>query len=330
MRYFVTGATGFVGGHLARQLLADGHQVSALVRDPDRAGALAAAGVELHRGDVTEPASIRGAMAGADGVFHVAAWYRIGARDRSPAERINVDGTRHVLETMRELGVPKGVYTSTLAVFSDTGGRVVDESYSYDGPHLSEYDRTKWLAHYRVALPMMRSGLPLVIVQPGVVYGPGDHSATGQALRDYLRRRLPLVPLGSAYCWAHVDDVARGHVLAMEKGRPGESYILAGPCHSFVEALEIAERVTGVPPPRLRAPPWLLRLAAWLMTPLAALMPLPESYHPESLRAAAGVTYLGSNRKAREELGYDPRPLEQGFREVLLPELARLRRRSPP
>ena len=323
MRYFVTGATGFLGGPLVRQLLDGGHLVSALVRDLDRAGDLAAAGVELHRGDITERASIGGAMAGADGVFHVAAWYRIGARDRSQAERINVDGTRNVLETMRDLGVPKGVYTSTLAVFSDTGGRVVDESYRYDGPHLSEYDRTKWRAHYEVALPMMRAGLPLVIVQPGLIYGPGDHSVTGQALADYLRRRLPLAPLGSAYCWAHVDDVARGNVLAMEKGRPGESYILAGPCHPFVEALEIAERVTGVPPPRLKAPPWLMRLSARLMTPLAALAPLPEPYHPESLRVAAGVTYLGSNRKAREELGYDPRPLEQGFREVLLPELAK-------
>ena len=323
MRYFVTGATGFLGRRLVRQLLADGHRVAALVRDPGRAGDLAADGVELHRGDVTEPASIRTAMAGADGAFHVAAWYRIGARDRSEAERINVGGTRNVLEAMRELGVPKGVYTSTLAVFSDTGGRVVDESYRYDGPHLSEYDRTKWVAHYEVTLPMMRAGLPLVIVQPGVIYGPGDHSLTGQALRDYLRRRLPVAPLGSAYCWAHVDDVARGHMLAMERGRPGESYILAGPCHSFVEALGIAERVTGVPAPRLGAPPWLMRLAARLLTPVAALLPLPESYHPESLRVGAGVTYLGSNRKAREELGYDPRPLEQGLREVLLPELAK-------
>src|SRR5687768_4127080 len=99
-------------------MLADGHRVSALVRDPARAVDLVAAGVELHRGDVAERASIAPAMAGADGVFHVAAWYRIGARDRAVAERTNVDGTRHVLETMRELGVPRGVYTSTLAVFS--------------------------------------------------------------------------------------------------------------------------------------------------------------------------------------------------------------------
>jgi nucleoside-diphosphate-sugar epimerase len=161
-----------------------------------------------------------------------------------------------------------------------------------------------------------------VIVQPGLIYGPGDHSATGQVLADYLRRRLPLVPRGSAYCWAHVDDVARGHILAMEKGRPGESYILAGPCHSLVEALDIAERVTGVPAPRLRVSPGLMRLASRLLTPLAGLVPLPETYHPESLRVGAGVTYLGSNRKAREELGYEPRPLEQGFREVLLPQLA--------
>jgi len=107
-------------------------------------------------------------------VFHMAAWYKVGAKDKSQAELVNVEGTRNVLEVMKELKIAKGVYTSTLAVFSDTKGRVVDETYRHHGPFLSEYDRTKWKAQVEVAEPMMKAGLPLVIVMPGLVYGPGD------------------------------------------------------------------------------------------------------------------------------------------------------------
>ncbi len=325
MKYFVTGATGFIGGRLARQLVAAGHEVHALVRSPAKADGLARAGVALVPGDVTEPAGLADAMRGLDGVFHVAGWYKVGARDRSPGVRVNVQGTRTVLEAMAVAGVPKGVYTSTLAVFSDTRGRMVDETYRHHGPWLSEYDRTKWLAHYEVAEPMVRRGLPLVIVLPGLVYGPGDTSSLRDALLMYLRRRLPVIPAGSAFCWAHVDDVARAHVLAMERGNPGESYIVAGPRHSFAEAFEMAERITGIPAPRLRASPAAMRALGRLMDLVGALVPLPPAYAGESLRASAGVTYLGDNTKARRELGYDPRPLEEGLRETLGHELRLLR-----
>ncbi len=158
MRYFVTGATGFVGGQVARQLIAAGHGVVAPVRTPAKAQDLAALGVDVRQGDVTEKESMREAMRGVDGVFHIAGWYKLGVKDKSEGERINIQGTRNVLELMRELEIPKGVYTSTLAVFSDTHGRMVDETYRYDGPHLSEYDRTKWVAHYEVADPMIAAG----------------------------------------------------------------------------------------------------------------------------------------------------------------------------
>src|SRR6185503_15123893 len=107
--------------------------------------------------------------------------------------------------------------------------------------------------------PMMRAGLPLVIVQPGIVYGPGDTSSLRRSLVQYLQRRLPMLPKGTAYSWGHVEDTARGHIQAMERGAPGESYIIAGPAHTLREAFEIAERVTGIPAPRLQAPPGLLR-----------------------------------------------------------------------
>ncbi len=307
----MTGATGFIGGRLARQLRERGHDVVAIVRDPAGAGDLVRSGVRVHRGDIRDKESLRAPMAGLDGVFHLAAWYKIGERDKSPAPPINVEGTRNVLELVEELGIPKGVYTSTLGVFGDTKGRVVDESYRHEGSWLSEYDRTKWRAHYEVAEPMMRRGLPIVIVQPGVTYGPGDPSAMGVVLRQYLQGKLRGVPKGSSYCWGHVEDTAHGHVLAMEKGRPGQSYIIAGEPRTLIDAMEMAERITGIPAPRLRPSPGLLRFFAAIG-------------RSEVLRVGAGVTYLGSNAKAKREFGLRHRPLEEGLGETLREEMAAL------
>ena len=133
-RYFVTGATGFIGGRVTRQLVDAGYEVVAIARNPENARDLASIGVDVRRGDITNQDSLREPMAGADGVFHIAGWYKIGSKDRAEGERINVVGTRNVLTTMNELGIPKGVYTSTLAVFSDTHGKVVDETYRGEGP----------------------------------------------------------------------------------------------------------------------------------------------------------------------------------------------------
>lgn len=319
MKYFLTGATGFIGGRLARRLREIGHEVIALVRDPAKAANLRDLGVTLVPGDITEKATILPGMKGVDGVFHVAAWYKIG-EEASLAEKVNVGGTRNVLEAMRDLHIPKGVYTSTLAVFSDTKGAIPDETYRYDGPHLSPYDRTKWQAHYEVALPLVQAGLPLVIVQPGVVYGPGDHSAVGEAFRQYLRRRLPVIPAETTFCWAHVDDVVQGHILAMMQGTPGETYIIAGACHTMAEAFGIATDITGLPLPRL-IPPKLLGKMASVMGVLEKVVKVPSSYTAEALRVSAGTTYMGDNTKARRDLGYRPRPLREGLAETL-PALA--------
>ena len=324
MNYFLTGATGFIGGRVARQLIEAGHRVNALVRDKSKAEELKALGVELSEGDITDKESMRLPMSEAEGVFHIAAWYKVGVPNSLLAERINVDGTRNVLELMRELGIQKGVYTSTLAVFSDTRGKAVDETYRHNGPWLSEYDRTKWLAHYQVALPLIAQGLPLVIVQPGVVYGPGDASIMGETFRKYLQSKLPLIPKQTAFCWAHVEDTARGHVLAMEKGKPGESYIIAGPIHTFEEALAFAETITGIKAPRLRPSPGMMSMMANLMRIVGHFFSLPPEYTSESLRVIAGTTYIGDNSKARRELGFQPRPFEEGLRETLLYEMRRL------
>jgi nucleoside-diphosphate-sugar epimerase len=321
MKYFVTGATGFVGGRVARQLVDSGHEVVAVVRSPDKAQDLAALGVTLAQGDVTDKESMRAPMTGVDGVFHIAGWYKLGVKDKRDGERINVGGTRNVLELMRDLGIAKGVYTSTLAVFSDTHSRLVDETYRYDGPHLSEYDRTKWVAHYEVADPMIAAGLPLVIVQPGLIYGPGDTSTVRTTLIQYLQRKLPIAPARTAFCWAHVDDIARGHIIAMERGRVGESYIIAGQQHTLIEALQIAQSITGVPGPRIHMPPAGMKATAALMRVVERVVPVPDDYTAEYLRVNAGTTYIGSNAKARREFGYDPRPLRDGLAETLEHEL---------
>ncbi len=324
MKYFVTGATGFIGGRVARQLVAAGHKVVAIARDPAKATDLADLGIAVHRGDVTEKESMRVPMRGADGVFHIAGWYKVGVKDVRDGERINVAGTRNTLELMRELSIPKGVYTSTLAVFSDTHGRLVNETYRYNGPHLSEYDRTKWVAHYQIADPLIAAGLPLVIVLPGVVYGPGDTSSVRTTFRQYLRRKLPAIPAHTDFCWAHVDDIARGHILAMEAGAPGESYIIAGPEHTLVDAMEIAERITGIPAPRFHIPSAAMKGIATMMGVVGKVLPVPPHYSAEYLRVGAGTTYIGDNTKARRELDYVPRPLEEGLRETLHHEMALL------
>ena len=307
----MTGATGFLGGRVVRQLLGAGHRVTAVVRNPSKADDLRAIGVDVRPGDVTVEESLWGPMTGVDGVFHIAGWYKIGTKDRADGERINVLGTKNVLTAMKELHIPKGVYTSTLAVFSDTRGKIVDETYRHEGSWLTEYDRTKWVAHFQVAEPMIREGLPLVIVMPGVTYGPGDTSEIRPTFLRYLEGRLRAIPRGTAYCWGHVDDTARGHLLAMERGVPGESYIIAGPPHTVVEAFNIAERITRIPAPRIHMSPAVLKALALLT-------------RSERLRDLAGVTYLGNNAKARRALGFEPRSLEDGLRETLAHEMRQL------
>jgi len=184
MKYLVTGATGFVGGEITRQLVKAGHQVHAVVRDMRRAIGLEALGVKLFRGDVTDKDSMREAMMGVDGVFHCAGWYKLVERVKGEAEAVNVQGTRNVLELMRELHIPRGVYTSSGAVFSDTRGRTVDEAYRFSGEYLTAYERSKGEAH-RLAEGMIAQGLPLIIAQPGMIYGPGDTSVVRENLRIF-------------------------------------------------------------------------------------------------------------------------------------------------
>ena len=323
-RYLVTGATGFLGSELAKQLVGRGHQAVALVRSPEKASLLKALGVPLHVGDISDRESLRQPMTGVDGVFHTAAWYRIGIKDsRHIAERTNVEGTRNVLEVARQLSIPRVVYTSTVGVFGDTRGRMVDESYYSHGPFLTEYDRTKWVAHYEVAVPMMAAGLPLIIAMPGLVYGPGDTSAVRTTLTQLLRGRLFITPKGVTFAWGYIEDIARGLRQAMDVGTIGQSYILAGPPHTFQDAFAMAAKIAGRRQPPLHPPPMLMRGAA-KMAGFVERWNFQFPYPAETLRLMAGTTWLGSSAKAEKELGFTTRPLEEGLRHTVEHELRQL------
>jgi len=317
MKYFLTGATGFLGNVLARQLREAGHDVHASVRDPQKASELQTLGVELFTGDVTNKESMRAAMQGVDGVFHVAGWYKIGAHDKRDGERVNVQGTRNVLELMKELRIPKGVYTSTLAVNSDTHGEIKNESYRFTGKHISEYDRTKAAAH-DIAERFIENGLPLVIVMPGGIYGPGDTSSLRRNLIDFLKGKLPMLPTKAGICWGHVEDTAHGHILAMEKGVPGETYIIAGEPGTYQEAFQLASHITGKPAPMM-VPYQIFKVLSVFARPFDGI--LPETYTSEGLRVVGGPTYWGDNSKARRFLGYEPRPLTEGLESTLRHEM---------
>lgn len=313
MKAFVTGGTGFLGKHLIDELLAHGYEVTALVRTMDRARTLPQ-GLQLTSGDVTQRESMRLGMRGADVVFHAAAWYTVGVgpKDREQMRRVNVAGTRETLELAAELGVPKIVYTSTVGVFGNTRGQVVDETYTADGAVFeSEYERTKFLAHYEVAVAMQQRGVPVVIVCPGLIYGPGDTSQVGNVIRLYARRRLPvMIGPDNAVTWAHVGDIAAGHRLAAEIGQPGETYIIAGPALTYKEFFAACERATRIPAPRLWLPTGLARLLARALrnvTPGLA----------ELMQNMAGISYLARADKAERELGWSARPVEVGMLETI-------------
>ena len=314
MRFALTGATGFVGGSLARQLRAAGHDVTALVRDRGRAGGLTALGVSLVDGDLDDTAGLDRLCDGADGLFHVAGWYKLGQRDSSAGTRVNVEGTRNTLSAAHRAGVPRVVYTSTLAVNSDTDGEVVDEGYRFTGDHLSVYDRTKAEAH-DIALAFAGEGLDVVIVQPGLVYGPGDTAQTGALIEQVVRGKRPLAPRGGGVCWGHVDDVADGHVRAMERGTPESSYFLAGPRATLAEGLQLVATIAGTKGPIVLPTP-MVAATATLMGALGRVVPVPPDFAGETMRAGL-ATYYGSATKAERELDWHARPLDEGLRETV-------------
>jgi dihydroflavonol-4-reductase len=309
---FVTGGTGFLGRHLIEHLLAQGDEVISLVRTLDRARMLPP-GVRSVAGDITRPASLMAGMRAADVVYHLAALRQVGVKPRDHARlaRINVEGTRAVLALAGELGVGRVVFTSDLAVYGDTGGRLVDEGALPESvPEGSAYAASKWRAHTE-ALAMAAQGVPVTIVAPGAQYGKWDAGEVGRVLRRYALRRLPvMLGPGSARSWTYAADAAAGHRLAATRGAAGETYLLAGPAHTWRAFLAEGERATGRPAPRLWVPDGVARLLA---RALARVRPGLA----ERLEAFGGVTCLGNSEKAERDLGWEARPAGEGLAEVV-------------
>jgi dihydroflavonol-4-reductase len=313
-RIVITGGTGLVGRAVVRAIRQRGDTVVALVRNPQRAVHLAELGAELIEDDLSDVARLTEAVRGADGVIHAAGSYRIGIprTERGAAWDANVGTTTRMLDAAQAAGTPRVVYISTGNVYGNTHGRAVDETYRRDLAEgfLSWYDETKYRAH-EVAEQRIAAGVPIVIVLPSQVYGPGDRSGFGEQVRLAYAGRLPYRALDAVRIGVvHADDLAAGIVAALDRGRIGERYNLSGPQATLGECMEIAARIGGHRLPRVRLPDGLLRVIA----PLGPLIGQPNL--AELVSASAGVTYLLSSTKAQVELDFTTRDIEAGFRET--------------
>ena len=316
---FVTGATGFIGNRLAKKLRERGDDVVCLVRRPAKAAELEAAGCRIVEGDLSDQAKIRAAMEGCDAVFHLAADYRVGMRtsEHPKMQDANIGGTTRVIDAAVDAGAKKIVYVSTIAAFGNTHGQIVDEDYVHPGDsYTSEYERTKVEAH-RIAKDRIAKGAPVVIVQPGGIYGPGDHSAVGAQIDQAARGKLPALAFPKlGLNMAHVDDVVDGILAAHDRGTNGESYVLGGEITTLGDVVRTAAEAGGKKPPRLTMPTAVLKA----MVPVAPLVTKAMGVGPnlrEIISASDGVTYWATDAKARSQLGYAPRDLATGLRQTV-------------
>ena len=284
------------------------------MRDARKAGDLADMGVTVIEDDLQDVDRLAELMRDADAVIHAAGSYRvgIGREERGAMWDANIGTTTRVLDAAEAARIPRIVYVSTVGVFGNTRGAVVDETYRRNVREgfLGWYDETKFGAH-EVALQRSRSGAPIVFVLPSQVYGPGDHSAVGAQLAMAYGGKLPYRALGSVGLgFVHVDDLAVGIVAALDRGAPNRAYVLSGPRHRVGEALAIAARLGNRRLPRLAVPDALLRLVA----PIGGLVGQPNLR--EIVSSSAGVTYWASNDRAARELDWHPRSLEDGLRDT--------------
>jgi dihydroflavonol-4-reductase len=311
LRVFITGGTGFIGRRVVERLARRRATVVAAVRDSARAADLADLGVELAVDDLSDVRRLVDHMRGADAAVHVAGSYRVGIRraERGRMWDANVGATTRFFDAAARAAIPRLLYVSTVNVFGNTGGKVVDEAYrrNLSDGFLSWYDETKYGAH-EVVERRIADRAPVVVVLPSQVYGPGDHSEVGRQLRGAYEGTLRYRALDDVgFGLVHVEDLASGIVAALERGAAGESYILSGPTTTLGEAMALAAELGGRRVPRLRLPTSLLRIAA----PLGRVIGQPNLR--EIVAASAGVTYWASSAKARRALDFEPRDLRAGF-----------------
>jgi dihydroflavonol-4-reductase len=316
-RVLVTGATGFIGSAVTRALLARRLDVVALVEPQADAANLEGLDVKQLVGDIRSPDSVRQAMSGCRAVFHVAALYRFWARDPSSFYTINVGGTRNVLSAAAEADVERLVYTSTVGTLGlehVTGTDTADERSFPDVRHLyGSYKRSKYVAEHEV-LRAAAEGLPATLVLPTFPLGPGDRAPTptGQLVLDFLNGRVPGY-VDTVLNVAHVDDVAEGHVLALERGRTGRSYIVGGENLTLQDLLGRLASLTGLPAPKIKVPRLLsLAVAAVSETVEGTVLRRHPSIPLEAARMSTSRMAFDISR-ARAELGYAPRPATEAL-----------------
>ncbi len=318
MKALVTGATGFVGAAVARALLENQWQVRVLARKGSDRRNLKDLPADVVEGDLTDAGSLQRAVQGCEALFHVAADYRLGARDPSQLYRANVDGTRNVLDAARRAGVQRIVYTSSVATIGIPGdGTPGDERTpnSIDNM-IGHYKRSKYLAEEAVRAAA-REGLSVVIVSPSTPVGPGDlkPTPTGQLVLDAAAGRMPAY-VDTGLNIVHVDDVANGHLLAYERGQAGERYILGGQDMSLREILQMIAGLVGRAPPRVRLPYGVVLPIAYIAEGVAKLTGRSGRITLEGVRMSRKIMFFSSAKAARE-LGYAWRPPAQAFEDAI-------------
>jgi dihydroflavonol-4-reductase len=318
MRALVTGGTGFVGAAVARALLQADWQVRTLVRKGSDRRNLEHLAVEIVAGDLADSASLERALADCQALFHVAADYRLGAREPAQLYRTNVEGTRNILNASRQAGVARVVYTSSVATIGipSDGSPGREDTPVAVTDMIGHYKRSKYLAE-EVAREAARSGMSVVIVNPSTPIGPGDvkPTPTGQMVLDAAAGRMPAY-VDTGLNIVHVDDVAAGHLLAFDRGRDGERYILGGQDMTLREILVEIAQLVGRKPPRIRLPSVAVLPIAYVAEAVARITGGTTRVTVEGVRMARKRMYFSSGKAARE-LGYQWRAPTKAFEDAV-------------
>ncbi len=314
MRALVTGASGFLGSRLVWQLRAHGHDVVVLLRPTSDRSRIAAAQPTVAIGDITDPTSLRAAITGVDAVFHTAAQYEMGPADPTTLDRINIEGSGNVFQAAADAGVPV-VHTSSVAALGPTGTEPVDETHWSDAPPVSHYQRTKRGAH-EVARRFQAQGADVRIGIPGGIYGPGDTSTLGTLIKLYMTVPMPVVAFRDAIqSTVHVDDCADGLLRILEHGTPSGEYVLCAESVTMREWIVAMMAAADKPIPRYFVPDHQVAAMGGLVEWVVHALDGPHDLIHEYI-ATAVCNSAYSGHKARVELGWTPRPLAHGLRQV--------------
>lgn len=303
MRVFITGGTGFIGANLVRLLLQEGYTVRALVRPSSRLDNLHSLDVEVVKGDLNDP-ELWQLMLGCQYLFHVAAHYSLWQKDREALYQNNVLGTHNILAAARKAGIERTIYTSSVAAIGvGAAGTVVDETYQSPVEKLvGYYKKSKFLAEQE-AMQAARAGQNIVVVNPASPIGPWDlkPTPTGDIILRFLRRQMPFY-MNTGLNFIDVRDVAKGHLLALQRGKSGERYILGNQNLTLKQLLDQLAQITGLSSPQQAVPAWLPLSVAWVDEKILTLFGKSPAVPLDGVRMATQTMYYDAS-KAVQELG---------------------------